>query len=84
MTLLLADDNEFQCFMNVCNGQKLILEEDATNYVYFFMKGYYSINNEKEISVPDDIRRIFPVIANADFMKKRQHFFMLSPLKHID
>lgn len=73
-SLLLASDKELEAFEQVCSGKEVKLTEDASDYVYFFMQGYYNINAEQEISVPDEVKRMFPIIYSADFRKKRLAF----------
>lgn len=73
-SLLLASNDELAAFEQVCSGNTVKLEEDAMNYVYFFMKGYYNINNEQEISVPDEVKRMFPLINSTEFQKRRAQF----------
>lgn len=73
-SLLLAEDREMAAFEEVCKGQQVTLEGDATNYIYFFMKGYYNINANQEISVPDEIRRMFPLIYSSQLKEQRTSF----------
>ena len=73
-SLFLANDKEIAAFQQVCGGNVVKLEEDVMDYIYFFMKGYYNINNDQEISVPDEIKRMFPLIYSAEFQKKRANF----------
>ena len=73
-SLLLANDKELAAFEQVCGGKTVKLEEDATDYIYFFMQGYYNINGEQEISIPDEIKRMFPLIYSAEFQKRRANF----------
>ena len=72
--LFLATKNEFEAFERVVSGEVKSLEENVEDYVYFFMQGYININDAKEISIPDEVKRMFPVIASADFRKKRDNF----------
>ena len=72
--LFLANDKELAAFQDVASGKITKLEEDATAFIYFFMQGYYIMNEEQEISIPDEVKRMFPVICNVDFMKKRANF----------
>ena len=73
-SLLLATDKELEAFAKVCSGETVKLIEDASDYVYFFMQGYYNINGEQEISTPDEIKRMFPIIHSAEFSKRRSAF----------
>lgn len=73
-SLLLANDNELAAFEQVCAGKTVKLEDDANDFVYFFMQGYYNINGEQEISVPDEVKRMFPIINSLEFQKKRAAF----------
>lgn len=73
-SLLLANDKEIAAFQQVCGGNVVKLEEEVMDYIYFFMKGYYNINQDQEISIPDEIRRMFPIIYSEEFQKKRANF----------
>lgn len=73
-SLLLANQQEFAAFEEVCQGKVKMLEEDATNYIYFFMQGYYNINADQEISIPDEVKRMFPIINSTEFQRKRTAF----------
>ena len=72
--LLLATNEELAIFEEVCQGKEAILEEDASNYIYFFMQGYYNINGNQQISVPDEVKRMYPIINSLEFQKKRAAF----------
>lgn len=72
--LLLATNEELEVFKEVCQGEEKLLEEDASNYIYFFMQGYYNINGKQQISIPDEVKRMFPIIYSAQFQKKRTAF----------
>lgn len=73
-SLFLATDKEITAFEAICNGTEVKLTEDASDYIYFFMQGYYNINGEQEISIPDEVKRMFPIINSSDFQKKRSVF----------
>ena len=73
-SLLLASNKELTAFEKVMAGEVVKLEEDATDYVYFFMQGYYNINNNQEVSIPDEVKRMYPIICSAEFKKRRTSF----------
>lgn len=73
-TLFLATDDELKVLEQVCKEKVKIEVTEAYYYAYFFRKCYFIINESGEVSVPDDVKRMVPVICSKDFMKERAQF----------